>query len=94
MPLSAKLLASGTGWRVSGVICTSGPRDPCYVEQHSAYSIALVTNGNFKLRRSSDAIAAVALACGFGDLSTFNRPFRRAMGRTPGAYRSRRESLR
>lgn len=50
MPLSAKLLASGTGWRVSDVVCTSGPRDPCYVEQHSAYSIALVTNGNFKYR--------------------------------------------
>ena len=50
MPLSAKLLASGNGWRVSDVICTSGPRDPCYVEQHSAYSIALVTNGNFRYR--------------------------------------------
>lgn len=50
MPLSAKLLASGNGWRVSDVVCTSGPRDPCYVEQHSAYSIALVTNGNFKYR--------------------------------------------
>ena len=50
MPLSAKLLASGTGWRVSDVVCTSGPRDPCYVEQHSAYSIALVTNGNFRYR--------------------------------------------
>ena len=50
MPLSATLLASGTGWRVSDVICTSGPRDPCYVEQHAAYSIALVTDGNFQYR--------------------------------------------
>lgn len=50
MPLSAKLLAAGTGWRVSDVVCTSGPRDASYVEQHSAYSIALVTNGNFKYR--------------------------------------------
>jgi AraC family transcriptional regulator len=50
MPLSAKLLASGTGWRVSDVICTSGPRDPSYVEQHGAYSIALVTDGNFQYR--------------------------------------------
>lgn len=50
MSLSAKLLASGTGWRVSDVVCTSGPRDPCYVEQHSAYSIALVTDGNFQYR--------------------------------------------
>jgi len=50
MSLSAKLLASGTGWRVSDMVCTSGPRDPCYVEQHSAYSIALVTDGNFQYR--------------------------------------------
>lgn len=50
MPLSATLLASGTGWRVSDVICTSGPCDPSYVEQHVAYSIALVTDGNFHYR--------------------------------------------
>lgn len=50
MSLSATLLASGTGWRVSDVLCTSGPRDPRYVEQHSAFSIALVTDGNFQYR--------------------------------------------
>ncbi len=50
MSLSARLLASGTGWRVSDMVCTSGPRDPCYVEQHSSYSIALVTDGNFRYR--------------------------------------------
>lgn len=50
MALAVKLLASGTGWRVSDVLCTSGPRDPCYVEQHGAFSIALVTDGNFQYR--------------------------------------------
>ena len=50
MSLSVKLLASGTGWRVSDVLCTTGPRDPCYVEQHSAFSIALITDGNFQYR--------------------------------------------
>ncbi|HVS78211.1 MAG TPA: AraC family transcriptional regulator [Steroidobacteraceae bacterium] len=35
---------------MSDVVCTSGPRDPCYVEQHSAFSIALVTDGNFQYR--------------------------------------------
>jgi AraC family transcriptional regulator len=50
MSLAAKLLASGTGWRVSDMVCTSGPGDPCHVEQHSAYSIALVTDGNFQYR--------------------------------------------
>jgi AraC-like DNA-binding protein len=50
MSLAAKLLASGTGWSVSDFVCTSGPRDPCYVEQHRAYSIALVTEGTFQYR--------------------------------------------
>lgn len=43
-----------------------------------------------RLRRSSDAIATVALDCGFDDLSTFNRQFRRATGVAPGAYRAQR----
>jgi hypothetical protein len=133
MALAAKLLAWGTGWSVSDFVCTSGPRDPCYVEQHRAYSIALVTEANFqyrtaqgsalmtpgslllgnegaclgvtpgqymlsmrlrraavRLRRSNDAIATVALDCGFDDLSTFNRQFRRATGLPPGAYRAQR----
>lgn len=50
MSLATKLLASGTGWGVTDVVCTSGPRDPCYVEQHGAYSIALVTDGTFQYR--------------------------------------------
>ena len=50
MSLAAKVLASGTGWRVSDMVCTSCPRDPRFVEQHGAYSIALVTDGNFHYR--------------------------------------------
>jgi AraC family transcriptional regulator len=50
MSLAMKLLASGSGWSVSDFVCTSGPREPCYVEQHRAYSIALVTEGNFQYR--------------------------------------------
>ncbi len=50
MSLAAKLLASGSGWSVSDFVCTSGPPDPCYVEQHRAYSIALVTEGSFQYR--------------------------------------------
>lgn len=41
------------------------------------------------LRRSSLTIARVAAECGFGDLSTFNRQFRRAMRMTPHEYRRR-----
>lgn len=41
------------------------------------------------LRHSSLNIARVATECGFGDLSTFNRQFRRAMRMTPHEYRGR-----
>ena len=35
---------------MSDVVCTFGPRDPCHMGQHSAYGIALVTDGNFRYR--------------------------------------------
>jgi AraC family transcriptional regulator len=41
------------------------------------------------LRRSDDTIAAIAFACGFNDLSTFNHRFRRFVGVSPSAYRAR-----
>jgi len=50
MPLSSKILASGTGWSVRDFLCTSGPRDPRFEEQHNAYSIAMVTEGSFHYR--------------------------------------------
>jgi AraC-like DNA-binding protein len=40
------------------------------------------------LRTSSESISAIAFDAGFGDLSTFNRRFRRFMGCSPGAYRA------
>lgn len=43
-----------------------------------------------RLRQSTEAISAIAFDCGFGDLSTFNRRFRRIMGVSPGDYRARR----
>jgi AraC-like DNA-binding protein len=45
-----------------------------------------------RLRRTTNPISAVAYEAGFNDLSTFNRRFRRIMGTTPGAWRSRRPS--
>ena len=43
-----------------------------------------------RLRRTTDPITAVAYEASFNDLSTFNRRFRRIMGMTPSAWRSRR----
>jgi AraC-like DNA-binding protein len=45
-----------------------------------------------RLRSSAEPISAIAFDAGFGDLSTFNRRFRRLMGCSPGAYRSQRRS--
>jgi AraC family transcriptional regulator len=43
-----------------------------------------------RLRQTTVPISAVAYEAGFGDLSTFNRRFRRVIGVTPGAWRARR----
>jgi AraC-like DNA-binding protein len=42
-----------------------------------------------RLRRSDEAVSAIAFDAGFNDLSTFNRRFRRLMGASPGAFRAR-----
>jgi AraC-like DNA-binding protein len=43
-----------------------------------------------RLRCSDDSIASIAAEAGFGDLSTFNRRFRRLLGTRPGDYRTGR----
>lgn len=43
-----------------------------------------------RLRLGAAPITDVAYDCGFNDLSTFNRRFRRLMGVTPGAWRAAR----
>jgi AraC-like DNA-binding protein len=42
-----------------------------------------------QLRQSREAISTIAFDCGFGDLATFNRRFRRIVGTSPGLYRAR-----
>ncbi len=48
--LGHRELAAGDGWTASDVICTSGPREPAFEEQHSAVSIAVVLAGTFQYR--------------------------------------------
>lgn len=43
-----------------------------------------------RLLGSQEAVSSVALASGFGDLSTFNATFRRCFGMSPSAFRKRR----
>ena len=48
--MSSLLLASGSGWRVDDVRCTSGPHDRPFEEQHDGMCIAIVTSGTFTYR--------------------------------------------
>jgi AraC family transcriptional regulator len=45
-----RLLARGDGWTVADVLCTSGPRDRPFEEQHERYTIAVVLAGSFQYR--------------------------------------------
>jgi AraC family transcriptional regulator len=45
-----RVLAQGNGWTVADVVCTSGPRDRPFKEQHTQYSISVVLAGSFQYR--------------------------------------------
>ncbi len=47
---SPRVVARGDGWTVADVICTSGPRDRSFEEQHACYAIAVVVGGTFQYR--------------------------------------------
>jgi AraC family transcriptional regulator len=55
MAVSAKLLAAGPGWRVSDVICDSGPCDRRFEERHDGMCVAAVTRGTFQYRSTQGA---------------------------------------
>jgi len=43
-------LAAGLGWEAADVICTAGPRDRVFEEQHVGASVAVVVAGSFQYR--------------------------------------------
>jgi AraC-like DNA-binding protein len=47
-----RLLAQGDGWTVADVICTSGPHDRPFEEEHAQHTIAIVLSGSFQYRSS------------------------------------------
>ena len=47
---SMHLLASGPGWRVEDVVCSAGPHDRPFEEQHDLVCVAAVTRGTFEYR--------------------------------------------
>ena len=48
--MSMHLLASGPGWRVEDVVCSAGPHDRPFEEQHDLVCVAAVTRGTFQYR--------------------------------------------
>lgn len=50
-----RMIAGGAGWSVADVLCTSGPQDRPFEEQHTRYSIALVLAGTFQYRSALGA---------------------------------------
>src|SRR5262245_19696200 len=55
MALNTRILASGAGWRVADVVCTSGPHERPFEEQHEAVCISAVTEGLFQYRWTQGA---------------------------------------
>jgi AraC family transcriptional regulator len=47
---TVRLLGKGDGWKVEDVICTSGPQDRPFEEQHAGMTIAIVAAGSFQYR--------------------------------------------
>ena len=47
---TTRVIASGDGWTVADVVCTSGPQDHPFEEQHARYAIAVVVAGIFCYR--------------------------------------------
>ena len=50
MTATAHLLASGPGWRVTDIVCTAGPDDRAFEEEHPQHCIAIVRSGSFRYR--------------------------------------------
>jgi AraC-like DNA-binding protein len=61
-----RVLAQGRGWAVHDVLCTSGPQDRPFEEQHSNFSIAIVAAGTFQYRsgRSGELMTPGSLLLG------------------------------
>lgn len=62
-----QVLASGAGWRVDDFVCSSGPQDRPFQEQHCDFCFAIVTNGTFRYRSSAGAVIMAPGAMLLGD---------------------------
>jgi AraC family transcriptional regulator len=70
--IATNIVASGNGWKVGDVVCTSGPQDRPYEEQHETISIAVVLAGSF---RYHSALGSEVLSPGSLLLGNFRQTF-------------------
>src|SRR5579871_1196039 len=70
MSLASRLLSSGPGWSVQDVVCTAGPSDRSFEEQHGSVCIAAVTRGTFQYRSTQGAATLVPGAIMLGEPET------------------------
>jgi AraC family transcriptional regulator len=61
--IATRILSRGDGWSVSDVVCTSGPSDRPFEEQHTAAAVAVVVEGSFQYRgrRGTELMSAGSL---------------------------------
>jgi AraC family transcriptional regulator len=52
-PPQARRLAAGDGWSAFDVVCTAGPSDRPFEEQHNRSSVAVVLGGTFQYRTAA-----------------------------------------
>lgn len=70
MTVTSHVLASGPGWQVNDTVCTNGPRDRRFEEQHAVASIAAVTQGTFQYRTREGAATLVPGSVLLGNAGT------------------------
>jgi len=64
--IATNVLASGKGWSMADVVCTFGPQDRSFEEQHTTISITIVVEGSFQYRSNfgSDVLSPGSLLLG------------------------------
>ena len=67
MKLTSNVLASGPGWQVTDVVCTAGPNDRPFEEQHGSVCIAAVSEGTFQYRTKNGTAVLAPGALVLGD---------------------------
>jgi AraC family transcriptional regulator len=56
MSVAVAKLFEGKGWKATDFVCTNGPEDRLYEEQHRDFCIAVVTAGTFRYRSRHGAV--------------------------------------